>query len=734
MSTALDHAGQGNSMVWQNTPYSLPLAISAVGSFALAVYVLRRRHTPGAVSFSLVLAAIAEWNASYALQISSASFEAKVVFSNLLYIGVVSVPGLWLLFALQYTGRMKRLSARAWLLAIEPVVIVVLTWADSFRIFRTITFDQSGEFAVLAIAYGPVFWVHAAYSYLLLLIGALLLGNVLFQAPFLYRRQAWTVLLGVLAPWLGNVVYISGLSPFPHLDLTPFGFIVMGAAVGFGLYRFRLLDILPIARESVIENLGDGIVVLDPRDIVVDINPAALSMLELPDKQVIGIPLSDAFASLPRLRHALSNDVPNQELAFNEGAEAQIFELRISQLHDHERLAGRLVILRNVTSRRRADAEVVRAQRLRAVGELSLGVSHNLNNILMGVLGPAGLIQHMTDDRRILHEVDVIMRSANMASDLVKRLGRSVHAVEDDTLQAVSVTEAVGGAITAARPKWKDEAEARNAEIEVIADVDSAPQVVATRAGLHDVLLNLLFNAIDALPDGGRIRVEADKVVDEVVLTVSDNGIGMDPDVAARVFEPFFTTKMDIGSGLGLSTAYAQVQQWGGGMNVTSAPDAGTTFELRMPIWRGKAKTADDERGRQVSLRGNSGQSDRANILIVEDDEAVRSFMARVLSEKGYDYRLAGSGLDALDQFSCGSFQAAIIDLGMPGMSGDALSKELRRLDPSLVTILSTGWMLHESDARLDSFDLHIHKPFHVAEIAELLDQANGLYKSRTNT
>ena len=252
-------------MVWQSTPYSVPLAISAVGSFGLAIYVLRRRHTLGAIPFSLLLAAIAQWNASYALQLSSTSLGAKIVFSNLLYIGVVSVPGLWLLFALQYTGRMERLSPRIWLLVIDPLAIIVLAWADHLGIFRTLSLDLRGEFAVLSIAYGPVFWVHAAYSYLLLLIGTLLLGPVLFQAPFLYRRQAWTVLVGVLAPWLGNALYISGLSPFPNLDLTPFGFIVLGAAVGFSLFRFRLLDVLPIARESVIEDLGDGIIVLDPR-------------------------------------------------------------------------------------------------------------------------------------------------------------------------------------------------------------------------------------------------------------------------------------------------------------------------------------------------------------------------------------------------------------------------------------------------------------------------------------
>ena len=168
-------------------------------------------------------------------------------------------------------------------------------------------------------------------------------------------------------------------------------------------------------------------------------------------------------------------------------------------------------------------------------------------------------------------------------------------------------------------------------------------------------------------------------------------------------------------------------------MNVTSAPQEGTNFELRMPIWRGKTNAA-DEGGRGDSPQGFDNQADRANILILEDDEAVRSFMARVVSDRAYDYQLAGSGLEALDQFRSGNFQVAIIDLGMPGMSADALSQELRRLDPRLVTVLNSGWRLSAGDGRLDSFDLYNHKPFHVAEIAALLERATGLYKSRTST
>ena len=209
--------------------------------------------------------------------------------------------GIWLLFALQYAGGARGLGKLACvLLAVEPLAVLFLLWSgDPQSLFRqNFTLNTSGKFVVLAKTFGPVFWIHAAYSYLLLLSGTLLLILVIARSPFTYARQLGTILIGLTAPWLANAVYISGISPFPHLDLTPFAFIIMGLEIAWGLFRFHFLDIVPIARDTIVEDLRDGVIVLNARNQIIDMNPAAKSIVGRSNENLIVAYAVDVFAAL----------------------------------------------------------------------------------------------------------------------------------------------------------------------------------------------------------------------------------------------------------------------------------------------------------------------------------------------------------------------------------------------------------------------------------------------------
>ena len=653
-------------------------------------------------------------------------------FSKVLYLGVVSIPALWLVFVLQYTGRLERVSpAVGALFAIEPVLTLLLAWTDSHWL-RTLRLDSSGAFNLLATEYGFWFWVHVAYSYALLLWGTLILGSVVFRRPYLYRRQAGAALTGALAPWVANALYISDLSPFAHLDLTPFGFLVMGVAVTWALFRSRLFDIVPIARDTIREDLRDGVIVLGPTDVVIDINPAALAILGIPSAQAIGRPALRTLSDFGELADALDlGSELHTEIAIGSGIERRVHDLRISFVRHEQRIIGRLAILRDITDRKQAEEEMVRSQRLRAVGELSLGISHNLNNLLTAVLGPAGIIESMTDDPSITREARIIIESATRASDLVKQLGRSVRGNKADVLQAVCVAEAVQEAIDSARPRWKFESEAAGININVTNAVIETQPVAATRAGLHDVLLNLLLNAVDAMPDGGSITIAASQIGAEVLITVTDTGTGMEQEVESRVFEPFFTTKMNVGSGLGMSTAYASVNQWGGYMNVDSSLGLGSTFTIGLLVWTEVERLRTDVVQELPPTKEAVSDREPARVLLVEDEEMVRSVVAGMVRQAGHEPTLAESGAEALELFRVNEFEVALIDLGMPGMPGDAVAQALRELDPRLVTVLVTGWNLRDDDPRLSMFDLHLGKPFRATEIQQLIETARQVYENR---
>jgi len=257
---------------------------------------------------------------------------------------------------------------------------------------------------------------------------------------------------------------------------------------------------------------------------------------------------------------------------------------RLTPLLDEDgnvyRLVGSRII---ITERKRVERELVRLERLRAVGELSAGVSHNLNNILTNVLGPAQLLKRKTNDPELLREVDDIVISGLRARDLVRELHLSVRSTGEESLHPIAVDSVAHQAMQTSSPRWKDEPEGRGMTIEMVTHWGGVAPIQGTEVGLHDILTNLIFNAVDAMPEGGKIDIRTQMVEEKVQIIFSDTGAGMDEETRRRVFEPFFTTKMDVGTGLGLSTVHNTVIGWGGTIEVDSAPGEGATFTLCFP-------------------------------------------------------------------------------------------------------------------------------------------------------
>ena len=305
----------------------------------------------------------------------------------------------------------------------------------------------------------------------------------------------------------------------------------------------------------------------------------------------------------------------------------------------------------------------------------------------------------------------------------MSRLYRAVRGNADEVLEAVDVNRVVREAVQAARPKWKDEAEARSIDIEVVTELEHISAICGTRSELHDILLNLLFNAVDAMPKGGRITIRAKMLVSCVCLEVEDTGEGMNEDTQRRVFEPFFTTKQEDGTGLGLYTVYGTVMRWGGLVDVQSTPRVGTKFILELPLWNG-----DEDK---VVASGEAVQTRSGKVLVVDDDETVRHFLSRFLSRE-HKVEIAGDGEEALARFSPGSYDVAVIDLGMPGMRGDEVAKKMKQLDASVVTVLISGWETNALDGELSVFDFRLQKPVDdLAKIKNVMSQAIELADQR---
>lgn len=349
-------------MDWPQAPHTVMLATSAAISAGLAAYAWRSRATPGARPFSVMMGALAWWCLALLVQVASDGFAAKMVWLKVQYLGVVVVPYAWLLFALAYAGRDNPFgtTSRAVLgLTAATTVALALTNEAHGLLWSRAWLDEAGPSPMVVTAKGPWFWVHVAYAYTLLAVGTLVLAPRAAAASSLYRGQALALLAGVIAPWLANVVFLLGLT---RRDGTPFALTLSGLAFGWGLFRYRLLDLVPLARDAVLDGMDAAMLVADARGRVVDVNASGRRLLGPDTGEPVGRPLAEVLAPWPEVAR-LAAHVGRFEPTVDDARGRRHLEVTVSPLLEAGGLrTGTVLVCRDITESRNA-ADELRAQR-----------------------------------------------------------------------------------------------------------------------------------------------------------------------------------------------------------------------------------------------------------------------------------------------------------------------------------------------------------------------------------
>lgn len=371
-----------------------------------------------------------------------------------------------------------------------------------------------------------------------------------------------------------------------------------------------------------------------------------------------------------------------------------------------------------------AHEQLIQTERARALAGVAGGIAHEFNNLLAIILGKTQLALERSDSSGIREDLTVIEETAWRAADTVRRLLAFVSTRSDEGMATVDVNALVQDVVTFTRPLWKDDAEAHGIRIEVAPDLAAAASVHGLATELREALTNLMLNAIDAMPRGGRIVIQTRSDDHVVELSVSDTGEGMSADVRAHIFDPFFTTRSPQRAGLGLSVVHGIVGRHQGRIDVQSEVGRGTSITLVLP----------EAPPRPVGLRALPSPSVRqpartGQILVIEDEEHLRWMLVDALVSAGHTAKAAPNGLDGLALFQQDVFDVVITDLSMPERSGLEVARAVKQLNPKVPVIMITGWGDVVSPERIgdSGVDLMLSKPFKMDRVLGVVDQALSL-------
>jgi signal transduction histidine kinase/putative methionine-R-sulfoxide reductase with GAF domain/ActR/RegA family two-component response regulator len=366
-----------------------------------------------------------------------------------------------------------------------------------------------------------------------------------------------------------------------------------------------------------------------------------------------------------------------------------------------------------------AQDTLVRTEKLRALGQMAAGIAHDLNNMLAAILGQVELLRLRAATPDVQEGLTLLETAATDGAGIVRRLQDFSRQRTSSALTPLDLGALVLEAVEIARPRWRDEAQRRGKAIDVRVEVAEIPHILGHATDIREALTNLIFNAVDAMPQGGSLAFIGRAEDNAVLLRVADNGVGMPEEIRDHIFEPFFTTKGLRGTGLGLSVVYGIMERHGGRIDVESTPGVGTTFTLRFQV------APQGEPARRSPAARETAPPRR--LVLIDDDAMVRQTLASLLRAYGQVVFEAESGPAGLAILEEQAVEVVLTDLGMPEMTGWEVARKVKERYPRLPILLLTGWgdqVVMEAEERT-LVDKVLSKPVPLELLLQALGEVN---------
>jgi PAS domain S-box-containing protein len=556
------------------------------------------------------------------------------------------------------------------------------------------------------------------------------------------RGARWEVVEIPIANVDGDVrMVLWNISPIYAEDgKTPMAIIAQGQDITERKQAEEALRESEELSRSMLESAAMGIYLLQNKKFIY-VNPTFEKIVGYSSEELMG---QEAINYV----HPDDRDIVRTKSVENiQGASAQPYEFRALRKDGRQiwvmervtpvRYKGRRAVLASfmeTTEHKKAEVELERAyedlktmhenmvqsQKLRAMGEMASGIAHDFNNMLAVILGRTQLVIDDVKDDKVKKGIQVIEQAALDAAKTVKRLQDFARIRVEHPFEPLDVNEVAEGVLKMVESRRVELEQTKGIAIKVEQELGKVGRVSGDAAELREALLNILFNALDAMPSGGKLTVKTLQDEEWVQITIKDTGVGIPDKVKAKVFEPFFTTKSSKGSGLGLSVTYGIIARHGGMIKFDSEVGKGTAFYIRLPL--------SVEEVRKQARKSKVVSAKPASILTVDDEPEVLKALGLTLEYFGHWVKDFTSGAEAIKAFKDGKYDVVITDLGMPEVSGWDVARAIKKMKPEVPVLLISGWVIDLDEEQKKLVDGVIAKPFSRESIASAI---SGVFPAR---
>jgi len=472
----------------------------------------------------------------------------------------------------------------------------------------------------------------------------------------------------------------------------------------------------------IFDRIADLIALCDSDFTIIESNHAANIILGV-GESIVGSRCYEVFRNQTKscidcpLKDTLKSGSIIPSVNFDERFDEFFEERTYPIISESGKLDGFILISKSVTKTRELEDKSAQMKKLSALGQISSGVAHDFNNVLTVVLGRVQLMKRQTIDQYLLNSLDMIEKSALDGASKVRKIQEFARPKKGKLTETINLKNLIEEVIEITRPKWCDASKIKGILIEPSLELTESLNIIGDSSDLRNAFTNIIFNAVDAMPEGGVLSIKTKKEANTVIMEFKDTGIGMTEETVEKIFDPFFTTKGVLGTGLGMSEVYGIVKRHNGRINVDSKVGKGTKITLHFPSVKKLSVDVASAKPTETSP---------CRILVIDDEEYILSILYDLLIDLGHTVTTMSSAHKALNDFKENNYDIVITDLGMPEMSGQELTEKIKKINNSTQIILITGWALNMDENKyLDkTVDFIIKKPFSFKKITYTISEA----------